>query len=78
MFKKILHANDGSDHAFNALSLALQIAKHDKAEPVTASQRTILCKVARNSVNRRCPIETALPGWACEIRTQKCRGKLSL
>jgi nucleotide-binding universal stress UspA family protein len=32
MFKKILHANDGSDHAFNALSLALQIAKHDKAE----------------------------------------------
>jgi nucleotide-binding universal stress UspA family protein len=32
MFKKILHANDGSDHAFNALSLALQIAKHDHAE----------------------------------------------
>jgi nucleotide-binding universal stress UspA family protein len=25
-------ANDGSDHAFNALSLALQIAKHDMAE----------------------------------------------
>jgi nucleotide-binding universal stress UspA family protein len=32
MFKRILHANDGSDHAFNALSLALQIAKHDHAE----------------------------------------------
>jgi universal stress protein family protein len=32
MFRKILHANDGSDHAFNALSLALQIAKHDNAE----------------------------------------------
>jgi len=32
MFKKILHANDGSEHAFNALSLALQIAKHDHAE----------------------------------------------
>ena len=32
MFKKILHANDGSEHAFNALSLALQIAKHDRAE----------------------------------------------
>jgi nucleotide-binding universal stress UspA family protein len=32
MFRKILHANDGSDHAFNALSLALQIAKHDMAE----------------------------------------------
>jgi len=32
MFKKILHANDGSDRAFNALSLALKIAKHDRAE----------------------------------------------
>jgi nucleotide-binding universal stress UspA family protein len=32
MFKKILHANDGSDHAFNALSLAVKIAKHDQAE----------------------------------------------
>jgi nucleotide-binding universal stress UspA family protein len=32
MFRKILHANDGSDHAFNALSLAVQIAKQDKAE----------------------------------------------
>ena len=32
MFRKILHANDGSEHAFNALSLALQIAKHDNAE----------------------------------------------
>jgi signal transduction histidine kinase len=32
MFRKILHASDGSDHAFDALSLALQIAKHDNAE----------------------------------------------
>jgi nucleotide-binding universal stress UspA family protein len=32
MFRKILQANDGSDHAFHALSLALQIAKHDMAE----------------------------------------------
>jgi nucleotide-binding universal stress UspA family protein len=32
MFKKILHANDGSEHAFHALSLALQMAKQDKAE----------------------------------------------
>lgn len=31
MFSKILHANDGSDHAFKALSLALQIARHDNA-----------------------------------------------
>jgi nucleotide-binding universal stress UspA family protein len=32
MFRKILHANDGSDRAFDALSLALKIAKHDQAE----------------------------------------------
>jgi nucleotide-binding universal stress UspA family protein len=32
MFRKILHANDGSEHAFNALSLALKIAKHSEAE----------------------------------------------
>jgi len=32
MFRKILHANDGSEHAFNALSLALKIAKDRKAE----------------------------------------------
>ena len=32
MFNKILHANDGSDHAFKALSFALNIAKQNKAE----------------------------------------------
>jgi len=32
MFTRILHANDGSDHALNALKLALQIAKKDSAE----------------------------------------------
>jgi nucleotide-binding universal stress UspA family protein len=32
MFRKILHANDGSDHAFNAFSLALGIAKQSGAE----------------------------------------------
>ena len=32
MFRKILHANDGSEHAFDALSLALKIAKHSGAE----------------------------------------------
>jgi hypothetical protein len=31
MFTRILHANDGSDHAFNALKLALRIAKKDAA-----------------------------------------------
>jgi len=32
MFTKILHANDGSDHAFNALSFALEIAKQNGSE----------------------------------------------
>jgi nucleotide-binding universal stress UspA family protein len=32
MFKKILVANDGSNHAFDALSLALKIAKRSGAE----------------------------------------------
>jgi nucleotide-binding universal stress UspA family protein len=32
MFSKILHANDGSEHAFNALSLALAIAKQNNSE----------------------------------------------
>ncbi len=37
MFKKILHANDGSEHAFKALSFALDIAKQNKAELHTVS-----------------------------------------
>ncbi|MGH6800836.1 MAG: universal stress protein [Methylocella sp.] len=32
MFAKILHANDGSEHAFNALSLALAVAKQNNSE----------------------------------------------
>jgi nucleotide-binding universal stress UspA family protein len=32
MFEKILHANDGSEHAFNALKLALAIAKQNQSE----------------------------------------------
>jgi nucleotide-binding universal stress UspA family protein len=32
MFKKILHANDGSEHAFLALSLALEIAQQNNSE----------------------------------------------
>jgi len=32
MFKKILHANDGSEGAFKALSMALEIAQQSKAE----------------------------------------------
>ncbi|MBI1867694.1 MAG: universal stress protein [Methylocystis sp.] len=32
MFDKILHANDGSEHAFQALSLALAIAQQNQSE----------------------------------------------
>jgi len=32
MFSRILHANDGSEHAFHALSLALDIAKQNNSE----------------------------------------------
>ncbi len=32
MFKTIVHANDGSDHAFHALALALTMAKEGGAE----------------------------------------------
>jgi nucleotide-binding universal stress UspA family protein len=32
MFSKILHANDGSEHAFHALALALQIASQNNSK----------------------------------------------
>jgi nucleotide-binding universal stress UspA family protein len=32
MFSKILHANDGSEHAFHALSLALAIARQNVSQ----------------------------------------------
>src|SRR5437879_10148203 len=32
MFSKILHANDGSDHAFHALALAIKLAKQTGAD----------------------------------------------
>jgi nucleotide-binding universal stress UspA family protein len=32
MFSKILHANDGSEHAFHALAMALAIAKQNNSD----------------------------------------------
>jgi nucleotide-binding universal stress UspA family protein len=32
MFKRILHANDGSEHAFKALALALNVADQNRAD----------------------------------------------
>jgi nucleotide-binding universal stress UspA family protein len=32
MFKKILHANDGSEPAFHALAIALEMARQDNSE----------------------------------------------
>src|SRR5262249_30457782 len=47
----------------NAFHFSRRSRKRYSAEtvpqPVTASQGTILCKAARNSVSWRCPIETA-------------------
>jgi nucleotide-binding universal stress UspA family protein len=51
MFTKILHANDGSDHAFNALKLALRIAKKDAAElhMVSVEERGHMPELAEES-----------------------------
>ena len=39
MFNRILHANDGSEHAFHALALALEIASQNNSERTTTDLR---------------------------------------
>ena len=63
MFKKILHANDGSEHAFNALSLALQIAKHDHAElhMVCVEKRGLMPELVQQTVEETPADDGAAP-----------------
>jgi nucleotide-binding universal stress UspA family protein len=51
MFTRILHANDGSDHAFNALKLALRLAKKDAAElhMVSVEERGHMPELSENN-----------------------------
>jgi nucleotide-binding universal stress UspA family protein len=53
MFTRILHANDGSDHAFNALKLALRIARKDAAElhMVSVEERGQMPELAEESLS---------------------------
>jgi len=45
MFSKILHANDGSEHAFQALSMAIAIAKQNNSELTWyRSKRSTTCQ----------------------------------
>ena len=48
MFKRILHANDGSDHAFEALALAFRMAREGGCELENQpwSRSWIRCKEA--------------------------------
>ena len=45
MFSRILHANDGSEHAFHALTVALAIAKqNDSVSTWFRSKRSTTCR----------------------------------
>jgi len=58
MFTRILHANDGSDHAFNALKLALRIAKRDGAElhMVSVEEKGHMPELVAESDTRATPL----------------------
>ena len=58
MFTRILHANDGSDHAFNALKLALRIAKRDSAElhMVSVEEKGHMPELVAESDTRATPL----------------------
>ena len=58
MFTRILHANDGSDHAFTALKLALRIAKRDGAElhMVSVEEKGHMPELVAESDTRATPL----------------------
>jgi nucleotide-binding universal stress UspA family protein len=65
MFRKILHANDGSEHAFRALALALAIAKQNRTD----------LHIVKRSANRPVPRPATFTGcssapaiWQSKIR----------
>ncbi len=57
MFSKILHANDGSDHAFQALLLALGIARQNNSElhMVSVDEITELVQEVRAATGNATP-----------------------
>src|SRR6266545_3930099 len=87
MFRKILHANDGSEGAFRALSVALEIARQSKAELHSVSVEEISqfpetigeVKAEKGAADRRFRNVTKrahklAAGWKVELRTHVLTG----
>jgi hypothetical protein len=57
---------------------ASEVEKMRGPENSKIKLKIIFLCVGSIAVIRQWLVETGLRGWACEIRTQKCRRKLSL